>query len=219
MLLALKMERELSKDEILELYLNKIFFGNRAYGVAAAAEYYYGKPLDQLSLAEAATLAATPKFPSSANPIINPARNLIRRELRAAAHARDGFITAAQEAAARAEPPHASPHEPKIQLEAPYVAEMVRKAMEDRYGAESETSGFRVFTTVRSSDQIAANVAVRKGLVEYDRRHGWRGAEAHVDLPGGEPDRPRARACASTSSSPACRRRSSPRPAAAARPC
>ena len=79
MLLALKMERELTKDEILELYLNKIFFGNRAYGVVAAADFYFGKPLDQLSLAEAASLAATPKFPSSANPIINPQRNIIRR--------------------------------------------------------------------------------------------------------------------------------------------
>jgi penicillin-binding protein 1A len=186
MLLALKMERELSKDEILELYLNKIFFGNRAYGVVAAAEYYFGKPLDQLSLAEAASLAATPKFPSSANPIINPARNIIRRNYVLQRMRETGFITAAQEQAARAEPAHAAPHEPKIQLEAPYVAEMVRKAMEDRYGAESETSGFRVYTTVKSSDQIAANVAVRKGLVEYDRRHGWRGAEAHVDLPAGE---------------------------------
>jgi penicillin-binding protein 1A len=186
MLLALKMERELSKDEILELYLNKIFFGNRAYGVAAAAEYYYGKPLEQLSLAEAATLAATPKFPSSANPIINPARNIARRNYVLQRMRETGFISAAQETTARAEPSHASPHEPKIELEAPYVAEMVRKAMQDRYGAESETSGYRVYTTVKSSDQIAANVAVRKGLVEYDRRHGWRGPEAHVDLPPGE---------------------------------
>jgi penicillin-binding protein 1A len=186
MLLALKMERELSKDEILELYLNKIFFGNRAYGVAAAAEYYYGKPLDQLSLAEAAALAATPKFPSSANPIINPQRNLVRRNYVLQRMRETGFITAAQEQAARAEPAHASPHEPRIEVEAPYVAEMVRKAMQDRYGAESETSGFRVYTTVKSSDQVAANAAVRRGLVEYDRRHGWRGAEAHVDFTGGE---------------------------------
>ena len=186
MLLAVKMERELSKDEILELYLNKIFFGNRAYGVAAAAEYYYGKPLDQLSLAEAAALAATPKFPSSANPIINPQRNLIRRDYVLQRMREVKFITPAQEQAARAEPAHASAHEPKIELEAPYIAEMVRKAMQDRYGAESETSGFRVYTTVKSSDQIAANAAVRRGLVEYDRRHGWRGAEGHIDLAPGE---------------------------------
>jgi penicillin-binding protein 1A len=188
MLLAVKMERELSKDEILELYLNKIFFGNRAYGVVAAADFYFGKPLDQLTLAEAASLAATPKFPSSANPIINPQRNIIRRNYVLQRMRETGFITVAQEQAAQAEPPHAAPHEPRIELDAPYVAEMVRKAMEDRYGAESETSGFRVYTTVKSTDQIAANVAVRKGLVEYDRRHGWRGAEAHVELPAGEPE-------------------------------
>ena len=156
MLLAVKMERELSKDEILELYLNKIFFGNRAYGVVAAAEFYYGKPLDQLTLAEAATLAATPKFPSSANPIINPQRNINRRNYVLRRMREEHMITAEQEAVARAEPSHASPHEPKTELDAPYVAEMVRKAMQDRYGAESETSGFRDYTTVKSSDQIAA---------------------------------------------------------------
>ncbi|MEO6103474.1 MAG: penicillin-binding protein 1A [Pseudoxanthomonas sp.] len=184
MALALKMERELSKDEILQLYLNKIFFGNRAYGVAAAAEYYYGKPLDQLSLAEAATLAATPKFPSSANPIINPERNIQRRNYVLQRMREVGFITQAQEQVARAEPSHASPHQPKIELDAPYVAEMVRAAMQERYGAESETSGFRVFTTVLSADQVAANKAVRDGLVAYDRRHGWRGAEAQFDIAG-----------------------------------
>ena len=188
MLLALKMERELTKDEILELYLNKIFFGNRAYGVVAAAEFYYGKPLDQLSLAEAATLAATPKFPSSANPIINPARNIAAAQLRAAAHARDAASSApAQEAAARAEPSHASPHEPQ---------DRAGRALRRRDGAQGDAGPLRrrvarpaaSASTPRcdSSDQIAANVAVRKGLVEYDRRHGWRGAEAHVDLPAGE---------------------------------
>ena len=186
MALALKMERELSKDEILELYLNKIFFGNRAYGVAAAAEYYYGKPLDQLTLAEAATLAAIPKFPSSANPIINPQRNLQRRDYVLQRMREVGFITPEQEQAAQAEPAHASPHQPRIELDAPYVAEMVRAAMQERYGAEAETSGFRVYTTVGSADQVAANKAVRDGLVEYDRRHGWRGAEAQLDLGAGE---------------------------------
>ncbi len=188
MLLALKMERELSKDEILELYLNKIFFGNRAYGVVAAAEFYFGKPLEQLTLAEAAALAATPKFPSSANPIINPARNIERRNYVLQRMREVRFITPAQEQAARVEPSRASPHEPKVELDAPYLAEMVRKAMEERYGAESETSGFRVYTTVKSSDQLAAALAVRNGLVEYDRRHGWRGAEAHFELAPGEPD-------------------------------
>ncbi len=188
MLLALKMERELGKDEILELYLNKIFFGNRAYGVVAAAEYYFGKPLDQLTLAEAAALAATPKYPSSGNPIINPTRNLDRRNYVLQRMREVGFITPAQETTAQAEPSRASAHEPKVELDAPYLAEMVRRTMSDRYGAESETSGFRVFTTVRSADQVAAAKAVRDGLVEYDRRHGWRGVEAHLDLVADESD-------------------------------
>ena len=182
MLLALKMERELSKDEILELYLNKIFFGNRAYGVAAAAEFYFGKKLDQLTLAESAALAATPKYPSSGNPIINPSRNIRRRNYVLQRMGEVDFITPEQVRQAQVEPSRASPHEPKVELDAPYLAEMVRRAMEDRYGAESETSGFRVMTTVRSSDQMAATKAVRNGMVEYDRRHGWRGAEAHLDL-------------------------------------
>ena len=188
MALALKMERTLTKDEILELYLNKIFFGNRAYGVAAAAEYYYGKTLDQLTLAEAAALAATPKFPSSANPIINPQRNVIRRDYVLQRMREVGFITAAQEQAARAEPSHASPHEPKIELNAPYLAEMVRQSMQERYGEEAETSGFRVYTTVASADQTAAEKAVRDGLMEYDRRHGWRGPEAQLALAPNEDD-------------------------------
>ena len=188
MLLALKMERELSKDEILELYLNKIFFGNRAYGVAAAAEYYFGKPLDQLTLAESAALAATPKYPSSGNPIINPSRNIARRNYVLQRMREVGFITAAQERGAQSEPSRASPHEPKVELDAPYLAEMVRRAMVDRYGDESETSGFRVYTTIKSSDQVAAADAVRNGLVEYDRRHGWRGAEAHLDIAADEPE-------------------------------
>ncbi|HMB57798.1 MAG TPA: transglycosylase domain-containing protein, partial [Arenimonas sp.] len=182
MALALKMERELTKDQILELYLNKIFFGNRAYGVAAAAEYYYGKKLDQLTLAETASLAALPKFPSSGNPIINPERALQRRDYVLQRMQEVGFITAAERQAAQAEPSHASPHEPKVEMDAPYLAEMVRRSMQERYGDESETSGFRVYTTVSSVDQLAAATAVRNGLIEYDRRHGWRAPEAHLEV-------------------------------------
>src|SRR4249919_7067 len=182
MALALKMERELTKDQILELYLNKIFFGNRAYGVAAAAEYYYGKKLDQLTLAETASLAALPKFPSSGNPIINPERALQRRDYVLQRMQEVGFITAAERQAAQAEPSHASPHEPKVEMDAPYLAEMVRRSMQERYGDESETSGFRVYTTVSSVDQLAAAAAVRDGLIEYDRRHGWRAPEAHLEV-------------------------------------
>ena len=185
--LALKMERELSKDEILELYLNKSFFGNRAYGIVAAAEYYYGKPLDQLSLAEAATLASIPKFPSSGNPIINPERALVRRNYVLQRMREEGMISEAEEQAARAEPMNASPHEPKIEVEAPYVAEMVRAEMEQRFGAEATTSGLSVYTTLDGDDQMAAVRSLQAGLLEYDRRHGYRGPEAQLDLPAGEP--------------------------------
>ena len=184
--LALKMERELSKDEIFELYLNKSFFGNRAYGVAAAAEFYYGKRLDQLTLAEAATLASIPKFPSSGNPIINPDRALVRRNYVLLRMREEGLITPAQEQAAQAEPVNASPHEPKVEADAPYIAEMVRAEMEQRYGAEATTSGLKVYTTLDSVHQAAAAQAVQSGLLEYDRRHGWRGAEAQLALADGE---------------------------------
>ena len=183
MLLALKMERELSKDEILGLYLNKSFFGNRAYGIVAAAEFYYGKPLDQLSLAEAATLASIPKFPSSGNPVINPERAMIRRDYALLRMRELGFIDEAEYQVAVAEPNHASPHEPPVELEASYVAEMVRQAMLDRYGAEAFSSGYRAITTIDSRVQEAANGAIRSALMAYDKRHGWRGAEAHLDLP------------------------------------
>lgn len=185
--LALKMERELSKDEILELYLNKSFFGNRAYGIAAAAEYYYGKPLDQLTLAEAATLASIPKFPSSGNPIINPERALVRRNYVLQRMREEGMITEAEEREAQAAPMNASPHEPKIEVEAPYVAEMVRAEMEQRFGAEATTSGLSVYTTLDGDDQMAAVRSLQAGLLEYDRRHGYRGPEASLDVPAGEP--------------------------------
>ena len=178
MALALKIERELSKDEILTLYLNKSFFGNRAYGIAAAAEYYYGKRLDQLSLAEMASLAAIPKFPSSGNPISNPERSLERRNYVLQRMAELKFISGPERALAQAEPNHAAPHEPPVEVEAPYVAEMVRQAMLDRYGSDALSRGYRVYTTIDTAKQTAANIALRKELLAYDRRHGYRGVEA-----------------------------------------
>ena len=186
--LALKIERELSKDEILELYLNKSFFGNRAYGVAAAADYYYGKTLAQLTLAEAATLASIPKFPSSGNPIINPERALVRRNYVLLRMREEGMITPAQEKAAIAEAVNASPHEPRVEVDAPYLAEMVRAEMEQRYGADATTSGLRVYTTIDSTHQAAAARSVQSGLLEYDRRHGYRGPEAQLVLAEDEDD-------------------------------
>ena len=184
MLLALKMERELSKDEILGLYLNKIFFGNRAYGIAAAADFYYGKKLDELTLAESATLAGIPKFPSSGNPLSNPERSMIRRNYILQRMAKEGFITEAEMRTAQAEPNTAKAHEQVTELNAPYLAEMVRIEMVRRYGDKATDSGFRVVTTVSSKDQLAAQGAVRNGLMQYDRRHGWRGAEASIELAG-----------------------------------
>lgn len=182
MLLAMRMERELSKDEIFELYLNVSFFGNRAYGVAAASRFYYGKPLDELSLDEMASLAGIPKFPSSANPISNPQRAKERRDYILDRMAALQFITPAQAAEAKAVPMHASPHEPPVQVSAPYVAEMVRQEMIERFGPEALTKGYHVTTSIDPELQDAAARALRDGLHTYDRRHGWRGAEKHVDL-------------------------------------
>jgi len=176
MLLAMKMERELTKDEIFELYLNKSFFGNRSYGVAAAAEFYYGKSLDQLDLDEMASLAAIPKFPSSGNPLSNPERARERRDDYVLARMQElGFITPAESAQARAVPMHAKPHERPVEIYAPYVAEMVRQEMEARFGGDVLTKGYHVTTTIDPVLQAAADQAVRSGLAVYDHRHGWTG--------------------------------------------
>lgn len=182
-LLSLKIENSLTKDQILELYLNKIFFGNRAYGVAAAAEFYYGKTLDQLTLAETATLASLPKFPSTGNPLNNHARALERRNYVLQRMLDNGFINAAQFKEASATPEVATAHEPPIEVEAPYVAELVRQDALARVGNSALTDGYTIHTTIDSTEQGAANEALRDGLVAYDQRHGYRGAEAHVELP------------------------------------
>ncbi len=186
MLLAMKMERELSKGEIFELYLNKSFFGNRAYGIAAAAEFYFGKSLDQLSLAEIAALAGTPKFPSSGNPISNPERNRERRDYVLQRMHDMGFISAAQASSAQAEAMHATPHERPIEIYAPYVAEMVRQEMIARFGGDVLTKGYHVTTTIDPTLQAAADEAVRDGLATYDHRHGWNKVEQHFELDADE---------------------------------
>ena len=183
MMLAMRIENELSKDEIFELYLNKSFFGHRSYGVGAAAEFYYGKKLNDLTLDEMASLAAIPKFPSTANPLSNPARAKERRDvyiLQRMAQLR--FITQAEADAAKAAPMHASPHERPVEVNAPYVAEMVRQEMVARYGAEALTKGYHVTTTIDPTMQAAADQAIRDGLRTYDLRHGWHGVEQHFDL-------------------------------------
>jgi penicillin-binding protein 1A len=186
MLLAMKMERELSKDEIFELYLNKSFFGNRAYGIGAASEFYYGKSLDQLGLDEIASLASIPKFPSSGNPISNPERARERRDYVLQRMRELGFIGAAEESAAQAIAMHATPHERPVEVYAPYVAEMVRQEMIARFGGDVLTKGYHVTTTIDPTLQVAADQAVRDGLTVYDHRHGWNKVEQHFDLAADE---------------------------------
>jgi len=180
-LLSLQMEKELSKDEILELYVNKIFLGKRAYGFEAAAQVYYGVSLDELSLAQWAMLAGLPKAPSSLNPITNPARALIRRDWILDRMLSLGYIGDDEHKEAKLAPITAKNHGITLDLYAPYVAEMVRAEMVERYGRdEAYNSGYRVFTTIDSNLQLAAQTAVERGLLEYDERHGYRGAEANL---------------------------------------
>jgi penicillin-binding protein 1A len=180
--IALRMESELSKDQILELYLNKMFLGHRSYGVAAAASYYYGKTLDQLTVAECATLASTFQLPSLVNPLNSPKRMTARRNWVLGQMLENRFISKAEYDQAIEEPLDASPHEPAIEVDAPYLAEMVRLQVLDRLGNDALTEGYVVKTTVNSMRQQAAVDSVRAGLVEYDHRHGWRGPEAHQEL-------------------------------------
>ena len=184
-LLALKIERELPKDEILELYLNKIYFGHRAYGVAAAAQVYYGTELDHLGLAELAMIAGLPKAPSKLNPITNPERARERRGY-VLGRMRDlGFIDPEQYQTAVNAKDRAELHGHRVEVHAPYVAEMVRAYMFEHFGSEAYTAGYRVVTTIADTYQPAAQEALQAGLIGYDRRHGYRGPEAHHDLPPG----------------------------------
>ena len=175
--LSRRLERELSKEEILELYLNKTFLGNRAYGVAAAAQVYFGKNLDELSIAECATLAGVPKAPSAINPVRNPRRATIRRAYVLRRLRELDYITEAERQAALAEPMESHLHGPRQEVSAPWVLEMVRTEMIARYGTAALTGGYRVTTTIDAGMQAAAVQAVRRGLREYDRRHGYRGPE------------------------------------------
>src|SRR5438477_1656805 len=182
-LLAYKIEANLSKDQILELYVNQIFLGQRAYGFAAAAQIYFGKPLGQTDVAEAARLAALPKAPSAFTPVANPKRararqfHVLRRmhELR--------FITDAELKQAQDAPLVVRQTIRDTTAHAEFVAEMVRQTMFETYGEDSYTRGLTVYTTVRKVDQDAAYAAMRRGVIDYDRRHGYRGPESNVSLP------------------------------------
>ena len=180
--LAFRIEGELSKQDILALYLNKIYLGAHAYGVGAAAEAYYGTDVTHLTLAETAMIAGLPKGPSTDNPLVNPERALARRGYVLGRMLDDGYITKDQYNQAMAEKDTSAFHEPTAEVDAPYIGEMVRDYMVDKYGDDAYTAGYTVITTIDSRLQPLAAKAVRRGLLDYDQRHGWRGAVAHLDL-------------------------------------
>ncbi len=182
-LLAFKIEANLTKNEILELYLNQIFLGQRAYGFAAAAQAYYGKSLQQLSLAEIAMLAGLPKAPSRFNPVANPKRARQRQQY-VLRRMRDlGYITGEQYQSSDIDAPPVRAQAAEKAIQADYFTEMVRQAVYDRYREEAYSRGLHVFTTLLKAHQEAAHQSLRKGLLDYDRRHGYRGPEANVSLP------------------------------------
>ncbi len=182
-LLTFKLEHLLSKDQILEIYMNQIFLGNRAYGFAAASEAYFGKPLKDISIAEAAMLAGLPKAPSAYNPISNPRRARSRQLYIIERMEENGFITAAQAEAAKKEELAVRANAGNVKVHAEYVAETVRQLVHAQYGDDAYTRGLNVFTTLKASDQEAAYKALRKGIMDYERRQIYRGPEKFVDLP------------------------------------
>lgn len=183
-LLTFKLEHMLTKDQILEIYMNQIFLGNRAYGFAAASEAYFDKPLKDITIAEAAMLAGLPKAPSAYNPIVNPKRAKTRQLHIIARMLENGFITAEQAAAARVEELKVkSSGSNSTKVHAEYVAETVRQLMFAQYGDETYTRGLNVYTTLRAADQDAAYKALRRGIMDYERRQFYRGPEKFVALP------------------------------------
>jgi penicillin-binding protein 1A len=180
--ISLLMETEFTKEQIFSLYVNKIFLGQRAYGVGAAAEVYFGKTLDQLTLAETATLAGIPTSPSTVNPVASAEAAKTRRAHVLGRMLDLGYIDQSDYEAAKNSPMESRLHLPTIEVDAPYVAEMVRNEMQAKYGDDVYTAGYKVYTTIDSRLEAAATVALRTGLLEYDRRHGYRGATAKIDM-------------------------------------
>jgi len=182
-LLTYKLEHMLTKDQILEIYMNQIFLGNRAYGFASAAETYFGKPLKDITIAEAAMLAGLPKAPSAYNPISNPKRARSRQLYIIERMEDNNYITAAQAKAAKAEPLKLRSAADKKILHAEYVAETVRQMVFAQYGQDTYTRGLNVYTTVQSAEQMAAYKALRQGIMDFERRQIYRGPEKFIDLP------------------------------------
>lgn len=182
-LLAVKIEHNLSKDQILELYINQIYLGQRSYGFAAASQMYYGKPLNKLNLAEAALLAGLPKAPSNYNPFINPKRAIKRQQEVLRDMQRFGFISEKVYKNALKQPLRFKTSKQSRDVSAEYVAEIVREQLYAQYQDDIYSSGIKVYTTIRKASQEAANAAVREGVMDYDLRHGYRGPEKTLDLP------------------------------------
>lgn len=185
-LLTFKLEHMLTKDQILEVYMNQIFLGNRAYGFSAAAEAYFGKPLKNVTVAEAAMLAGLPKAPSAYNPINNPKRAKSRQLYIIERMLENGFITADQADAAKREELKVKANSDNTGVHAEYVAETVRQLMFAQYGEETYTRGLNVYTTLRAADQAVAYNALRRGIMNYERRQVYRGPEKFVSLPGSQ---------------------------------
>ncbi|WP_321821238.1 MULTISPECIES: penicillin-binding protein 1A [unclassified Burkholderia] len=192
MLLAYRIERALTKDQILEVYMNQIYLGQRAYGFASAARVYFGKDLKDITLAEAAMLAGLPKAPSAYNPVVNPKRAKVRQEYILQRMLELNFITREQYDQAAAQPLAVKGAGREFSVHAEYVAEMVRQMMYAQYREETYTRGFNVVTTIDSADQQVAYTSLRKGIMDYERRHGYRGPEGFIELPAGADDREQA---------------------------
>ena len=182
-LLAWKIEQNLSKDQILEVYMNQIYLGQRAYGFSSAAQIYFGKNLKDITVAEAAMLAGLPKAPSAYNPVVNPKRARTRQQYILQRMHLLGYITDAQFETAKAEPLKVKTDSSEFGVHAEYVAEMARQLVYEQFKEDTYTRGLNVFTTITKADQDAAYLALRRGVMDYEKRHGYRGPEAYIDIP------------------------------------
>ncbi|MBR7748287.1 penicillin-binding protein 1A [Undibacterium baiyunense] len=182
-LLAWKIEQNLTKDQILEVYMNQIYLGQRAYGFSSAAQIYFGKSLKDITVAEAAMLAGLPKAPSAYNPVANPKRATVRQQYILQRMKQLGYITEAQYEVAKVEKLHIKTNSAEFAIHAEYVAEMARQLVYEQFKEDTYTHGFNVYTTITKEEQETAYAALRKGVLDYERRHGYRGPEAIVELP------------------------------------
>jgi len=183
MLLAWKIEQNLTKDQILEVYMNQIYLGQRAYGFSSAAQIYFGKKLQDITVAEAAMLAGLPKAPSAYNPVVNPKRATARQQYILLRMRQLGYITEDQYQTAIKEPLHIKTNSSEFSIHAEYVAEMVRQLVYEQFKEDTYTRGLNVYTTILKADQEAAYQALRRGVMDYERNHGYRGPEAFMDIP------------------------------------